>query len=67
MVDQYIDDSNRSTAAWSDYLRDETVVVDTHTGAHARTSDDLAGMLIDANPNRFEAVSQSGYIKGIDY
>jgi len=67
MVDRYNDDSDRSTAAWSDYLRDETVVVDTHTGGHARTSDDLAGALIDANPNRFEAVRESDYIKGIDY
>lgn len=67
MVDQYIDDSNRSTAAWSDYLRDETVVVDTRTGGHARTSDDLAGALIDANPNRFQAVPESDYIKGIDF
>jgi hypothetical protein len=66
-LDKYIDDSDRSTAAWSDYLRDETVVVDTRTGGHARTSDDLAGALIDANPNRFEAVRESDYIKGIDY
>ena len=67
MVDKYIDDSNRSTAAMSDYLRNETVIVDTRTGAHARTSDDLAGALIDANPNRFEAVPQSGLIRGSDY
>lgn len=67
MVDNYIDDSNRSTAAMSDYLRDETVLVDTRTGGHARTSDDLAGMLIDANPGRFQAASASDYIKGIDY
>ena len=67
MVDQYIDNSNRSTAGMSDMLREQTVVVDTQTGEHARTSDDLAGALIDANPNRFQAVPQSGYIKGIDY
>jgi hypothetical protein len=66
-VDQYIDDSNRSTQGMSDMLREETVIVDTRTGEHARTSDALAGALIDANPNRLQAVSQSGYIKGIDY
>jgi hypothetical protein len=67
MVQQYIDDSDRSTAGMSDYLRNETVIVDTQTGGHARTSDDLAGALIDANPSRFQAVPQSGYIKGIDF
>lgn len=66
-VGQYIDDSDRSTAGMSDYLRDETVIVDTQTGGHARTSDDLAGALIDANPNRFQAVPLNDYIKGIDY
>jgi hypothetical protein len=67
IADKYTDDSNRSTAAWSDYLRNETVIVDTRTGAHARTSDDLAGALIDANPNRFEVVPESGLIRGLDY
>jgi len=66
-VNQYIDASDRSTQGMSDMLREETVVVDTRTGEHARTSDDLASALIDANPNRFQAVPQSGYIKGIDY
>ena len=66
-VNQYMDDSDRSTQGMSDMLREETVVVDTRTGEHARTSDDLAGALIDANPSRFQAVPQSGYIKGIDY
>jgi hypothetical protein len=66
-VNQYIDDSDRSTQGMSDMLREETVIVDTRTGEHARTSDALAGALIDANPNRLQAVPQSGYIKGIDY
>jgi hypothetical protein len=51
----------------SNMLRDQTVVVDTRTGGHATTSDDLAGALISANPNRFQSVSPSGYIPGIDY
>jgi hypothetical protein len=66
-VGQYIDDSDRMTAGMSDILREQTVVVDENTGGHARTSDQLAGMLIDANPNRFQAVPTSGYISGIDY
>jgi hypothetical protein len=51
----------------SDFLRNQTVIVDTETGGHARTSDELADMLMRANPNRFEAVPTSQYIKGIDY
>jgi hypothetical protein len=66
-VGQYIDSSDRLAAGMSDMLRDQTVIVDTRTGAHARTSDDLAGALIDSNPGRFQSVSPSGYISGIDY
>ena len=66
-VGQYIDSSDRLTAGMSDMLREQTVVIDTQTGGHARTSDQLAGMLIDANPNRFQAASTSDYIRGIDY
>jgi hypothetical protein len=66
-VAQYTDSSDRLTAGMSNLLRDQTVVVDTQTGGHATTSDDLAGALINANPNRFQSVSPSGYISGIDY
>jgi hypothetical protein len=64
---QYMDNSDRTTAGMSDILRDQTVVLDTQTGGHARTSDDLAGALIDANPNRFQTVPLGSYVKGIDY
>ncbi len=66
-VGQYIDNSDRSTAAMSDMLREQTVIIDTNTGEHARTSDDLAGALIGANPNRFQAVPPGSYTRGIDY
>jgi hypothetical protein len=66
-VAQYTDSSNRLTAGMSNMLRDQSVVVDTRTGGHATTSDDLAGALINANPGRFQTVSPSGYIPGIDY
>ncbi len=66
-VQQYTDSSDRLTAGMSNMLRDQTVVVDTQTGGHATTSDDLAGALINANPSRFQSVSPSGYISGIDY
>jgi hypothetical protein len=66
-VSQAIDSSDRATAGMSNVLRDQTVIVDTRTGGHATTSDGLASALIDANPNRFQSVSPSGYIGGIDY
>jgi hypothetical protein len=46
---------------------DRALDLDTQTGGHATTSDDLAGALINANPGRFQPVSPSGYIPGIDY
>jgi hypothetical protein len=66
-IRQYTDSSDRLTAGMSNLLREQTVVVDTETGGRARTSDQLAGMLIDANPSRFQSVSPGGYIRGIDY
>jgi hypothetical protein len=66
-IAQYTDSSDRMTAGMSNMLRDQTVVVDTQTGAHATTTDGLAGALFNANPNRFQPVSPSGYIPGIDY
>ena len=64
---QYMDSTDRMTAGMSNLLRDQSVVVDTQTGGHATTSDDLAGALVNANPGRFQTVSPSGYIPGIDY
>jgi hypothetical protein len=61
------DSSDRATAGMSNILREQTVVVDTQTGGHATAPDDLAGALINANPNLFQAVSPSDYIRGIDY
>ena len=66
-IGRYMDASDRMTAGMSDLLREQTVIVDTETGGHARTSDDLAGLLVDANPNRFQALSPGQYVRGIDY
>jgi hypothetical protein len=51
----------------SDMLREQTVIRDTSSGLHYRTSDDLAGALEDANPNRFETVPLSQYRQGLDF
>ena len=64
---QMMDASDRSTQATSDYLRGQTVISDSALNAHGRVDDDVANALIAANPNRFQAVSSSGYIRGIDY
>lgn len=66
-VQREMDSTDRMAAGMSNMLRDQTVIVDTRTGGHATTSDDLAGALINANPSRFQSVSPSGYISGIDY
>jgi hypothetical protein len=63
----YMDSSDRATAGMSNLLRGQTVILDTQTGGHATTSDALAGALQQANPNRFQSFSPSGYISGIDY
>ena len=64
---QMTDASDRSTQAMSDYLRGQTVVSDSALNGHGRVDDDVANALIAANPNRFQAVSSSNYIRGIDY
>jgi hypothetical protein len=66
-VGQYMSDSDRMTQGMSDMLRGQTVIRDADTGAHIRTSDDLAGALVNANPNLFETVPLSQYQQGLDY
>jgi hypothetical protein len=60
-------DSDRMTQGMSDMLRGETVFTDKDTGIHYRSSDDLAGTLQNANPNRFETVPLSQYRQGLDF
>jgi hypothetical protein len=66
-VNSYMDSSDRMTAGMSNLLRGQTVIRDTENGAHATTSDGLADLLTQSNPNLFETVPESQYIKGIDY
>jgi hypothetical protein len=53
--------------AFDNNLLDRTVIRDTDLNAHGTVSNDLADALIDANPNRFQEVPPSEYVKGIDY
>ncbi len=66
-VQVHMDNSDRFTAGMSDFLRNQTVIVDTQEGGHARTSDQLADLLMQTSPDRFQAVPTSQYIRGIDY
>jgi hypothetical protein len=64
---QMMDSSERSTQAVSDYLRGDTVISDSALNAHGRVPDDVANALIQAYPDRFQAVSSGSYVRGIDY
>jgi hypothetical protein len=66
-VQVHMDNSDRFIAGMSDFLRNQTVIVDTQEGGHPRTSDQLADLLMQTNPNQFQAVPTSQYIRGIDY
>jgi hypothetical protein len=66
-VNAYTDSSDRMTAGMSNLLRGQTVIRDTENGGHATTSDGLADLLTQSNPNLFETVPTSQYIRGIDY
>jgi hypothetical protein len=64
---QQSDQSERSTAGFSNYLLDQTVIRNTQTGEHFTVSNQRADWLTRHNPNLFEDVPESDYIKGIDY
>jgi hypothetical protein len=61
------DVQERQFQAFDNNLLDRTVIRDTDLNAHGTVSNDLADALIDANPNRFQEVPPSDYVKGIDY
>jgi hypothetical protein len=66
-VQRDMDNSDRQTQAFCDLLLNQSVVRDTELNGHGRVSDGLADALVQSNPNRFEYVPPSQYIKGIDY
>jgi hypothetical protein len=61
------DQSEKSTAAFSNYLLDQTVIRNTQTGEHFTVSNQRADWLTRHNPYLFEEVPESDYIKGVDY
>lgn len=64
---QESDQTEKSTAGFSNILRDQTVIRNTQTGEHFTVSNQRADWLTRHNPYLFEEVPESEYIKGIDY
>jgi hypothetical protein len=61
------DAQDRQFQAFDNNLLDRTVIRDSDWSAQGTVSDGLADALVKANPNRFQEVPPSQYIKGIDY
>jgi len=61
------DAQDRQFQAFDNNLLDRTVIRDTYVNGHGTVSNDLADALVDANPDRFQEVPPSEYVKGIDY
>ncbi|HWZ62398.1 MAG TPA: hypothetical protein VNX02_05205 [Steroidobacteraceae bacterium] len=61
------DAQDRQFQAFDNNLLDRTVIRDTDLNGHGTVSNDLADALVAANPNRFQEVPPSEYVKGIDY
>ena len=61
------DAQQRSFAADDYALLGNTVVRDRDFSEHGLVSDNLADALTQADPNRFQEVPPSQYVKGVDY
>jgi hypothetical protein len=57
----------RRDQGFSNYIRDQTVVLDTENNAHGTTWNSTANALVKADPDRFQFVDTPNYWKGIDY
>jgi hypothetical protein len=58
---------DRQFQSFDNGLLDRTVVRDSDLNEHGAVSNDLADALVRANPDRFQEVPASQYVKGIDY
>jgi hypothetical protein len=61
------DMQDRQFAEFDNGLLNNTVVFDKELNGHGTVSIDLADALVQADPNRFQEVTASDYVKGIDY
>ena len=58
---------DRTSQGFSNYILDQSVILDNQNNAHGTTWNDTAAALVKSDPNRFEYVETPGYWKGIDY
>lgn len=61
------DSNDKRNQAFSNYLLDQTVVLDNQNNAHGTLWNQDADLLVKTDPNRFEYVNAPNYWKGIDY
>ncbi len=66
-VYQRWDSQDKRNQAFSNYLLDQTVVLDNQNNAHGTLWNQDADLLVKSDPNRFEYVNSPNYWKGIDY
>jgi hypothetical protein len=66
-VEQRWDSQDKQNQAFSNYLLDQTVVLDKENNAHGTLWNQEADALVKSDPNRYEYVNAPNYWKGIDY
>ena len=57
----------RLAQGFSNYLRDQTVIVDRDNNTHGTTWNSVADSMVKNNPQRYGYVDGPGYWKGVDY
>jgi len=66
-VEERWDSLDKQHQAFSNYLLDQTVILDNQNNAHGTLWNQTADLLVKSDPNRFEYVNTPNYWKGIDY
>lgn len=61
------DAQDRRSQSFSNYIRDQTVLVDRDHNTHGTTWNQAADELVRSDPRRYGYVDRPGYWKGVDY
>jgi len=61
------DASERQVQGFCNNLLDQSVIRETTSNAHGTFDNDFADWVVKSDPNHFEYVPPSQYLKGIDY
>ena len=61
------DSQDRRSQSFSNYIRDQTVVVDRDHNTHGTTWNQTADEMVRTDPQRYGYVDRPGYWKGVDY